>query len=315
MVRSTRVWLALATVYVVWGSTYLGIDVAIETIPPLLMSAVRFGLAGTALYLFAIRRGDREGDRPGARQWLAAGIVGGLLFLFGNGAVALAESRDVDTGVAALIIASVPLWFAVLEWVVLRRRLTAVGLAGIVVGLAGVGLLVGLSGDVDPLGAGVLLVGALAWSAGSLYGPRAGLPARPLVAAAMQMIGGSVLLAVAGVFAGELGSVQTPSAGSLVGLAYLVAVGSLVAFSAYTWLLRTTSSALVSTYAYVNPIVAVALGVTFRNEELTWRMVIAGGAIVTAVALIVRARTRSVRRVEPEPLELPPSDPALEDAA
>src|SRR5919197_4588179 len=211
MARSGRIWLALATVYVVWGSTYLGIDVAIKTTPPLLMSALRFALAGAVLYAVAIRHGDRERDRPTRRQWLGAGVAGGLLFLVGNGGVALAESRDVDTGVAALIIASVPLWFAVLDWVVLRRRLTAVGLIGIALGLGGVALLVGPSGSVDPVGAGVLLVAALGWSAGSLYAPRAGLPARPLVAAAMQMIGGSVLLAVAGIASGELGAVQTPS--------------------------------------------------------------------------------------------------------
>ena len=311
MARSGRIWLALATVYVVWGSTYLGIDVAIQTIPPLLMSALRFALAGAVLYAVAIRHGDRERDRPTRRQWLGAAVAGGLLFLVGNGGVALAESRDVDTGVAALVIASVPLWFAVLDWVVHRRRLTVMGLAGIAIGLAGVALLVGPSGSVDPIGAGILLVGALGWSAGSLYGPRAGLPARPLVAAAMQMIAGSVLMAGAGVAAGEVGDVSVPSTASLLGVAYLVAVGSLVAFSAYTWLLRTTSPALVSTYAYVNPVVAVALGAAFRGESVTWRMVLAGGAILVAVVLIVQSKTTTARarRVEPRP------EPALERAA
>lgn len=312
MARSTRIWLSLAVVYVVWGSTYLGIDVAIETLPPLLMCAFRFALAGSVLYLWAIRRGDREGDRPTARQWLAAGVVGGLLFLLGNGAVALAEARDVDTGVAALLIASVPLWFAVLEWTVLGRRLSAAGLVGLAVGIGGVALLVGPSGSVDPLGAGVLLCGAFAWSAGSLYGPRAGLPSRPLVSAAMQMLAGSVLLAVAGVFAGELGQVRAPTPESALALLYLVAVGSLIAFTAYTWLLGVASGSLVSTYAYVNPVVAVALGAAFRGEAVTGRMVLAGVAIVAAVALIVTAKTRTTRAVEPARSA---GDPALEQAA
>jgi drug/metabolite transporter (DMT)-like permease len=294
MGRSTRIWLALGTVYVVWGSTYLGIDVAIETFPPLLMSALRFAVAGGVLYLWAMRR-DSGTARPGSRQWLAAGVVGALLFLLGNGAVALAEARNVETGVAALLVASVPLWFAVLEWTVLRRRLSVVGLVGLVVGVAGVALLVGPSGDVDALGAGVLLVGSLAWSAGSLYGQRAALPSSPLLSAAMQMLAGSVLLAVAGVFAGELGQVELPTWRTALALAYLVVVGSLVAFTAYTWLLRTTSSALVSTYAYVNPIVAVALGAAFHGEAVTGRMLLAGAAIVAAVALIVSAKTRPAR--------------------
>jgi drug/metabolite transporter (DMT)-like permease len=310
--RSTRIWLALAVVYVVWGSTYLGIDVAIETLPPLLMSALRFALAGGVLYVWAIRRGDRPTGRPAARAWLAAGVVGGLLFLLGNGAVALAEARDVDTGVAALLIASVPLWFAVLEWAVLGRRLSAAGLVGLAVGIGGVALLVGPSGDVDPVGAAVLLCGAAAWSAGSLYGPRSALPSTPLLSAAMQMLAGSVLLAVAGVFAGELGEVHAPTTQSMLALVYLVAIGSLVAFTAYTWLLGVASPSLVSTYAYVNPVVAVALGAAFRGEAVTGRMVLAGVAIVVAVALIVSAKTRTTRAAEPTRAA---GDPALEQAA
>ena len=183
--RLVAVWVALATIYVVWGSTYLGIMVAIETMPPLLMSAARFLVAGAVLYWFSVRRGDRAGDGPTGRHWLAAAIVGGALLLGGNGGVALSELR-IDSGVAALLVATIPLWMAVLDRVLNGRRLAWRGIVGLVVGLGGVALLVGPSGgSIDLVGALLALGAALAWAWGSLYARDASLPSRPLVGAGM----------------------------------------------------------------------------------------------------------------------------------
>jgi drug/metabolite transporter (DMT)-like permease len=298
--RLVAVWAALATIYVVWGSTYLGIMVAIETLPPLLMSGARFVVAGAILYAFAVGRGDRDGDGPTARQWGAAAIVGAALFLLGNGGVALSEER-IDSGIAALLVATIPLWMAVLDRVLNRRGLARTGVLGLLVGLAGVVLLVGPSGEhgIDAIGAVFALSAAFAWAWGSLYARDASLPARSLVAAGMQMLTGGVLLLVAGVATGELGELELGSVSgrSLVAVVYLVVAGSVVAFGAYAWLLRNAGTALVSTYAYVNPVVAVLLGALFLSEPVTPRMLLAGLAIVASVALIVTAQS-SRRRVE-----------------
>jgi drug/metabolite transporter (DMT)-like permease len=297
-------WGALGTIYVVWGSTYLGIMVAIETLPPLLMSAARFLLAGAILYGFAVRRGDTAGDRPSTRQWAAAAVVGAALLLVGNGGVALSEER-IDSGIAALLVATIPLWIAVLDRVLNGRRLALPGVSGLVVGLGGVALLVGPTGTdgIDVLGGVMALSAAFAWAWGSLYARDASLPSRPLVGAGMQMLAGGVLLAVAGVATGELGEVDpgAVSARSLLAVAYLLVVGSVIAYSAYVWLLKNAPTGLVSTYAYVNPVVAVALGAVFLAEPVTPRMLLAGLAIVAAVALIVTSQSapqRARRRAE-----------------
>jgi drug/metabolite transporter (DMT)-like permease len=298
--RLVAVWAALATIYLVWGSTYLGIMVAIETLPPLLMSGARFVVAGAILYAFAVGRGDRAGDGPTGRQWGAAAIVGAALFLLGNGGVALSEER-IDSGIAALLVATIPLWMAVLDRVLNRRGLARTGVLGLLVGLAGVALLVGPSGEhgIDAIGAVMALSAAFAWAWGSLYARDALLPARSLVAAGMQMLTGGVLLLVAGVATGEVGELHLGSVSgrSLVAVVYLVVAGSVVAFGAYAWLLRNAGTALVSTYAYVNPVVAVVLGALFLSEPVTPRMLLAGLAIVASVALIVTAQS-SRRRVE-----------------
>jgi drug/metabolite transporter (DMT)-like permease len=291
-------WGALTTIYVVWGSTYLGIMVAIETLPPLLMSAARFLLAGAILYAFAIRRGDTAGDRPSARQWGAAAVVGGALLLVGNGGVALSEER-IDSGVAALLVATIPLWMAVLDRVLNGRGLALTGVLGLVVGLGGVALLVGPTGagGIDVLGGAMALGAAFAWAWGSLYARDASLPSRPLVGAGMQMLAGGVLLVVAGIAAGELGEIDPAavSGRSLLAVAYLLVVGSVIAYSAYVWLLKNAPTGLVSTYAYVNPVVAVALGALFLAEPVTPRMLLAGLAIVAAVALIVTSQSAPER--------------------
>ena len=279
---------ALATVYAVWGSTYLAIRITDRTQPPLLMSSVRFLIAGSLLYAFAAR----GGPRPSWREWRAAAIVGGSLLLVGNGGVAWAETR-INSGLAALLVAMMPLWMALLDRVFLGRRLSSLGLVGIAIGFGGVALLVRPGGGVDALGAGVLALTTLSWAAGSLYARDAPLPSRPLVSAAMQMLCASPLLAVAGLAGGEASNVHSDvfSAKPLLAFAYLVAVGSLIGFTAYAWLIRNVRTSVVSTYAYVNPIVAVALGAIFLNESIRSATLLAGAAIVLSVVLIIRARS------------------------
>ena len=293
--RRPAVWVALVAVYLIWGSTYLGIEVASRTVPPLLMLSLRFLLAGGLLYLFAIGRGERLADRPRRIHWRSAFVIAGGLFLLGNGGVGLAV-QSVDTGIVALIVASTPLWFALLDRVVNGVRLAPVAIAGLVVGFGGVALLVvGSSGGRDQLGgAAVTLLASIAWAAGSLYSRSAPLPRRPLVVSAMEMLAGGVLLGLAGLALGEGGEIQpeTISGQSVLAFVYIVLIGSLVGFSAYSWLLGQAPLSLVGTYAYVNPVVAVLLGVTLLGEPLGWRLFVAGGAIVVAVGLIVSARPR-----------------------
>ena len=290
--------IALATVYVVWGSTYLAIAVADRTLPPLLMLAVRFGLAGAILYGWSAWRGDVRRAKLGRREWLAAGIVGALLLFVETGAVAWAEQR-VASGLTALLVASVPLFSALLDRTVFGVRLSLGAIAGIGTGLFGVALLVGPSAQIDPVGAGVLLAGAFAWAAGSAYARVAPLPSAPFLSTAMQMLCGAALLAVAGVAKGELGQVHPSSisAGSLGAFAYLIVIGSIGAYTAYSWLLRSeTSSIVVSTYAYVNPAIAVVLGWLFAGEAVGGREIAAGGVILASVGMLVLARAPGARK-------------------
>jgi drug/metabolite transporter (DMT)-like permease len=293
--KRAEVWAALLVVYVVWGSTYLAILLAIRTIPVFLMGSLRFLIAGAFLYAWSIRRGDRQGDRLGRRQWLAAGVVGALLFLVGNTGVAWAEKR-VATGDASLVIATIPLWMALFDRVACGQRLSRSSVLGLGLGFAGAAILAGPAGAdrIDVAGFVVLLVAAAAWAVGSLYSRSAPLPRRPLVSASMQMLVGGALLAVVAAASGELGEVGRPSTQSILAVAYLVGFGSILAFSAYAWLLRATRTALVSTYAYVNPLVAVFLGWAIENEGVGLRTLLAGGLILVAVALIVSpAKARS----------------------
>jgi drug/metabolite transporter (DMT)-like permease len=296
MRRTPTLWVALAIVYTVWGSTYLAIRVAIETLPPMLMASVRFLIAGGILYTISIRRGDRAGDRPGPRQWRAAAIVGTLLFLGGNGGVVWAEQR-VSSGVAALIVASVPLWMALIAFVALKERLPRVAVAGLIVGFAGTAILINPSGSdrIDMLGALAVVGASVSWAIGTLYAGRATLPSRGFVSAAMQLLCGGVALGVVGIAGGELGKIHPEnfSRSSLLALAYLIVFGAIVAFSAYSYMVRNASPAIVSTYAYVNPVIAVLLGWTFLDENVGLTTIVAGGIIVVAVAMIVSAKARS----------------------
>jgi drug/metabolite transporter (DMT)-like permease len=284
---TARIWAALVVVYIVWGSTYLAIDLAVETLPSFLMLAVRFFIAGAILYLLS----SRGAERPRLVHWRSALAVGGALLLLGNGGVAYAVEH-VDTGVVALIVGSVPLWMALLDRVVYGQRLAPAAVAGLVLGFGGIAFLAGPSGDVSLMGLVVVLLGSLAWAAGSLYSRNAPAPSNALQGASMQMLAGAALLAVFGVAKGEVGEVSlgAASTSSWLALLYLITLGSLVGFSAYIWLLKAAPTHLVGTYAYVNPVVAVALGALWLGEPITVSVLVGGAAIVVAVALIVSAR-------------------------
>jgi drug/metabolite transporter (DMT)-like permease len=305
----TKIAVALGIVYVVWGSTYLAIAVADRTLPPLLMLAVRFAFAGGLLYAWSAWRGDIRAARPGRREWTAAAIVGGLLLFVDTGGVAWAEQR-VASGLTALLVATVPLFTAVLDRTFFGIRMSLGALAGIAAGLLGVALLVGQSGHVDPVGAVVILGAALAWAAGSAYGRVAALPHPPFLSAAMQMLCAAAFLAVTGAAMGELGRVHPAaiSAGSAAAFAFLVVFGSIIAFTAYGWLLRSGApSVLVSTYAYVNPAVAVVLGWALAGEAVSGRELAAGAVIVASVGMLVLARQpHGQREAEPTPETVAP---------
>lgn len=305
----TRIAVALGIVYVVWGSTYLAIAVADRTLPPLLMLAVRFGLAGGLLYGWSAWRGDLAAARPGRREWRAAAIVGGLLLFVDTGGVAWAEQR-IASGLTALLIAAVPLFTALLDRTVFGVRLSLGALTGIAAGLLGVVLLVGQTSHVDPVGAAVVLGAALAWAAGSAYARVAPLPSKPFLSAGMQMLCAGAFLGVAGAASGELGRVhpEAISPASFGAFGYLVVFGSIIAFTAYGWLLRSgASSVLVSTYAYVNPAVAVLLGWALAGEAVDGRELAAGAVILASVATLVLARApHAHEQVEPLPETVEP---------
>ena len=281
--------LAFAAIYLIWGSTFLGIHYAIQTIPPFLMAALRFLSAGLILFILARAAGARL---PRRSYWLAAAVAGVAMLVGGNGAVTWAQQR-VPSGVAALLVAVVPLWMVLLDWLWRGngrpRREVFVGLA---FGLAGIGLLVGpgsLAGEgVDPVGAAALIGGSLAWAFGSLYAQKSQLPISPMMTTAMQMLAGGLGLALLSGVSGEWVGFQVSqvSTTSVVALTYLSLLGGVVAFTAYTWLLHHTTSARVATYAYVNPVVAVLLGWTLAGEALTPRVLAAAGVIIAAVVLI-----------------------------
>jgi drug/metabolite transporter (DMT)-like permease len=300
-----KVWLALVTIYVVWGSTFIALAIAVRDLPPFLSMAIRHLIAGAALLAWALPRGDREGDRIGKPQIVAGFIFGGALFVLGHGSLAWAQ-QTVPAGVAALLVGSIPIWMALLDRVFFGKRLRPSAYVGFVLGFAGLTFLFDPfgHGSVDRLGALVIVFGALAWSAGSLYSRGARLPKRPLVSAGLGSICGGILLAIVAGAGGEFGE-ATWTADALLAVVYLVVVGSLIGFTAYVWLLRAAPTSLVATYAYMNPIVAVILGWAILGEQLTLQMLVAGAAIVVSVALILRASGaalepgRGIRRRRP----------------
>jgi drug/metabolite transporter (DMT)-like permease len=294
------IWTALSAVYVIWGTTYLAIRVSNRTLPPLIAAGVRFFVAGLVLYLITVRRGDVEGDRPTRTNWIAAGLVGAGLVAGGNGLVVLAEVT-LPSGIIALIIALVPLWMALVDRVLLRHRVGWLTTFGLVLGFGGAAMLIGVASlDAGAPISGMLVgvVASLSWTAGSLYSRDAPLPKRPLVGAGMEMIVGGAILVLAGVVRGEVSLIRFEafSGESLLALGYLITIGSWVGYTSYVWLLRNARTSLVSTYAYVNPIVAVFLGWLILDETVTLRTVVAGAIIVIAVAIIIS--TGATRRQE-----------------
>ncbi|HEX8857436.1 MAG TPA: EamA family transporter [Thermoleophilaceae bacterium] len=303
MSATARTWIALATVYVVWGSTYLGIRVVVKTMPPLLAGGVRFMLAGSIMCAaLAVKRG-RGYLRVSRDELIGAALVGSLLVTGGNGVVMVAE-QHVASGLAALIMASIPLW------VVLFRRVWGESiqpavLAGVAIGFAGVALLVG-PGANGGSSAGwlVVLVGAaFCWALGTFGAGRVEIPRDPLLATGWQMLLGGLLSLAIGLAVGEAADVRFSefSSDSLWAFAYLVVFGSLVAFTAYTYLLQNVPASKAATYAYVNPVIAVFLGWLILDESITWLVVVAAAVIVSSVAVIVRHETTQ----EPEAALVP----------
>lgn len=291
------VWAGMISIYIVWGSTYLAIRFAVETIPPFLMAGTRNLLAGVILYAFMRLKGA---PAPSRLHWRNAAIVGVLLLTGGNGLVSWAE-QTVPSAITALLVGAVPLWMILIDWVSGRyrdpdKRPNWLAFLGVFTGFAGIVLLVNpfqMGGaQVDLIGAGALLLGALLWAGGSLYSREAALPNEPLLGTSMEMITGGVGLFLVSALAGEWGrfDLAAVSLKSLYGVLYLIVFGSLVGFASYTWLLRAAPTTLVSTYAYVNPIVAIFLGVLLGNEVITGRMLLAAGIILASVALITFAR-------------------------
>lgn len=289
-----RVWLALVTVYLVWGSTFIALAIVVRDLPPFLAMSVRHLVAGAALLAFALPRGDRAGDPIGRRQIGAALLFGGLLFVTGHGALAWAQ-QTVPAGVAALLVGTIPIWMALFDRVAFGKRLAVGAYVGIAVGFAGLAFLFDPfgGGTVDRFGALVIVASAMCWAVGSLYSRGAPLPKRPLVSAGLASLCGGILLAGYSLVSGEIGdAVWTTNA--LLALAYLIVAGSFVGFTAYVWLLRAAPTSLVSTYAYVNPIVAVALGWLILDEDVTTQMLVAGTAVLVSVAVILRSGAASL---------------------
>ncbi len=285
---------AFAAVYFIWGSTYLGIRIAIETIPPMSMAALRFLSAGAVLFVVSALRGA---ERPTWAHWRSALVVGVLLLVLGNGLLTWAE-QFVASGVAALIVATVPLWMVVLE--ALGRNGTRPGaavIAGLALGLAGVVILIGpeeIGGTpIDRPGALVICFAGFSWALGSIYSRRAPQSSSTLQNVGMQMLLGGAILAVVGVVLGERVEPSQVSARSMWALIYLAGVGGIVSYSAYVWLLKVSTPSKVATYAYVNPVVAVLLGWAFAGEPMGPRVLLAAAAVVGAVVLITTARARA----------------------
>ena len=285
-------WLALGIVYVVWGSTYLNIRIAVKTMPPFVMGGARFMLAGVLLYAIARARGTSARVTRG--QLASCALVGTLLAAGGNGIVNVAE-RYIDSGFAALVIAAVPLW------VVLMRRMTGerIGLAtllSVLTGFVGVGLLLapgGGGGSDRTLGFALVLLASFSWALGSFLSPRVSLPANGLVSTSIQMFCGGLVLAVAALVSGEGGdfSFSAVSFDSWAAFAYLVVIGSLVAYTAYVWLLQNAPISRVATYAYVNPTIAIFLGWLILDERVTPTTLLGAAIVIGSVAVTVRKET------------------------
>jgi len=291
---------AFAAIYVIWGSTYLAILIAIQTLPPLLMAGARFLIAGLILLAWAWRTARQA---PTSRQLRNAAIIGLLLLVGGNGAVVLAE-RLVPSGLAALIVATLPFWMVLLEWARPGGTKPSLGVViGLMLGLVGLGVLIGPSvmhpdsvgtanNGISIAGVVILMIGEIAWATGSLLARHMDLPRSAPLATSIEMLAAGVVFLIVSTLTHEreFFDVARVSGHSVAGLIYLITFGSIVAFSAYTWLLKVSTPAKVATYAYVNPVVALFLGWAFAGESLSLRTGIASAIIIAAVAAITTAR-------------------------
>src|SRR5204863_4174033 len=311
-----RMIIAFAALYLIWGSTYLGIRFAIETMPPFMMAGARFVSAGLVMCAIAWSQGIGKSNWA---NWRTSLIIGACLLLGGNGGVTISE-RYIDSGLAALIVAIVPIYIVLLGWATgMAPRPTPIMWMGLGGGFVGVGILFGpglhlhSSGGRNPvIGISILLVSSFIWSVGSLYSRVAKHAASPFLTAAQQMLCGGMLLLFVGIATGELrrlhpGSISMLSVGSFI---YLVIIGAVVGYTAYIWLLRHCEPAKVATYAYVNPIVAVLLGTLFAGETVTMRTLIAAALIIGSVALVITAQQLRSRAEPPVNVALEPADEA-----
>jgi drug/metabolite transporter (DMT)-like permease len=293
-VSKAKLIAAFAAIYIIWGSTYLAIKYAVMSIPPFMVGAVRFLIAGAVLYAWAR---IESGVRPTRKQWMQGLVLGVFLLGVGNGCVVWAQQRT-PSGITALIVAIVPLLVVLIEWLRPGGRNPGKSvLLGVFIGLAGMALLIGPSafmgaGDIQPMAALVLLMGSLSWSTATVYGKRIEVPRVPLLASAIQLLGGGLALTGVSLLAGELGEVRPAEIPlrAILSVLYLIVFGSIIAFSAYSWLLRVASPTRISTYAYVNPIVAMLLGWGVAGEEMSTRVLIAAAIVLAGVALITRRK-------------------------
>jgi drug/metabolite transporter (DMT)-like permease len=304
--RPSFVWVALPIVYVVWGSTYLGIHFVVQTMPPLISAGMRFLAAAIVLAAVLAIRGGPGVLRVPWRRLGTAAAVGVLLLTGGNGMVGVAE-QHISSGLAALLVASVPLWLVVFRWST-GDRPPMTTIAGVLVGFGGLALLTLTrgGGSGSPLGVAVILLASLSWSIGSFLSARLPMPDNPLAASVYEMAAGGLALLVLGFGRGETLQLDKVSQASWLALAYLIVFGSLVAFTSYVWLLGNAPISLVGTYAYVNPAVAVLLGVAFAGEHATWMILLGGLVIILGIGLVVSTERRAAAAPAPEP------DPAIE---
>ena len=303
---------AFAAIYVLWGSTYLAIKYVIETLPPFISAGARFSLAGATLFI--VGRFSKDYKKPTLRQWRASAVVGTLLFLGGNGGVVIAE-HHITSGLAALLVATEPFWVVLLSWLWLKGarpdwRVTL----GLLIGFAGVYLLIDGHGPVQVgsetnqlFGTVLVIAAGLSWATGSIYGVRAPASKSPILASGMQMLAGGSAQLLVGTLMGEWAGfeISAVSRNSWFALIYLLIFGSLIAFTAYSWLLKNARPAMVATYAYVNPVIAVILGWAIAGESFTGRTLLGAGVIVGSVVMITSQNSEAIVEEKTVSLEGP----------
>ncbi|HKV80363.1 MAG TPA: EamA family transporter [Candidatus Sulfotelmatobacter sp.] len=297
--ESIKLALAFAAIYLVWGSTYLAIRYAVETIPPLVAAGIRHTIAGGVLLAWACARGYR----PRREHWVAGVVLGALFFLVGHGSLHWAE-QHVASGLAALLIATEPMFILVLAWASGQQRISRISALGLAFGVVGVAILTGAevsAKNASLIGLLAVLLGSLSWSAGVVISPQLKLPTDALARTAVPLVCGAVMLLATAGMTGEFRGLHWSaiSVKSIFGLGYLIVFGSIVAFTAYTWLLQRVPPAVVATHTYANPVVAVLLGWLLASEPLTWRVAIASVAILGAIMLIRQGERTTERPVVP----------------